>query len=419
MRGSFAGRIVLFLALLSGVLFVGSPSIVCSADAPIELRSALVVGTSHKDAPSIEDDATAMAGALRQVGFQVVQENDIGKARIEELVRQWAATLQNGGDGLFYYAGHGAQINGVNYLRPAGSTLTSLDDIKSTWVNLDTILTALDGTPTKVRFVMLDACRDDPLIATLAAQDHDGDVWTKGLAEPKSPPRDTLISFATTPGQIARDEGLRPHSPYTSALLKYIRKPGLSVDELFREVGSYVEGATSDGQVPWINSSFRPLFYFHQPVYLIATSGAVDDELLVLLNGDEVYSSNNAPAGGKQIPLKTGRNSLVIKVYNQHTFTGGVDLSDVIPGAPPGPGHLPEGWNYSFHLLSLARQTIASFSACEDRPVKDGPHHGHMFNVATADIVVDDVTGQVTLENVDDAVWKRDEPNAKDCSPKH
>jgi hypothetical protein len=389
---------------------------VCSADDPPQIRSALVLGTSQPDVTSIEDDAKAMADVLRQLGFQVIHENNISKARIEALVRQWVKTLQNGGVGLFYYAGHGAQINGVNYLRPVGSTLNALDDVKSTWVNLDSLLLALEGTPTNVRFVLLDACRDNPILAKLAAQDHDGDMWIKGLAEPKSPPRNTLVSFATGPGKIARDEGNRPHSPYTTALLKYIRQPGLSIDELFRYVGTYVEGATFDDQVPWINSSFRPLFYFREPAYILAKSGEVDDELLVLLNGDEVFSSNNAQSAGKRIPLKNGQNALVIKVYNQHTFTGGVDLSDVFPNLPPGPGHLPEGWRYRFQLFSLQQQPLASFYACEDRPVKNGPHHGHMFTVATADILVDETTGKVSLANVDDQVWKRDEPNAKGCS---
>lgn len=312
---------VFLVSLLGDLLFVWALPTVCWAGEQPEVRSALVIGTAQKSAPTIPDDATAMADALAQLGFKVIHENDIGKSRIEELIHQWTATLQNGGVALFYYAGHGSQINGVNYLRPTGSTLASLDDVKSTWVNLDNVLSALDGTPTKVRFVMLDACRDDPLIATLASLDRDGDVWIQGLAEPKSPPRDTLISFATTPGQIARDEGPRPHSPYTSALLKYIRQPGLTVDELFREVGSYVEGATSDGQVPWINSSFRPLFYFQRPVYVVATSGSVDDELMVLLNGDEVYNSNNTAAGvGKQIPLRTGMNGLFSKyITNIHS----------------------------------------------------------------------------------------------------
>ncbi len=402
------------LAALAGSSLLYFTGRVCSADDAPPARFALVLGTSQTGPALIEDDATAVAASLRNLHFQVTAENNADKERVEHLVAEWRKTLPHGSVALFYYAGHGAQINGVNYLRPAGATLSSLDDVKKKWVNLDLILSAIDGSDASIRFVLLDACRDNPVLAQLAAQDTDGDVWIKGLAEPKQPPRNTLISFATAPGEIARDEGNRPHSPYTSALLKYIRQPGLSIDELFRTMGTYVEGATFDHQVPWINSSFRPLFYFQEPAYILAKSGEVDDELLVLLNGDEVFSSNNASPGGKRIPLRVGRNALVIKVYNQHTFTGGVDLSDVVPSLPPGPGHLPEGWKYSFQLFTLQQQLLRTFSGCEDRPVKNGPHHGHMFTVASADVVLDDV-GAISLENIDDQAWKRDEPNPKSC----
>ena len=156
-----------------------------------------------------------------------------------------------------------------------------------------------------------------------------------------------------------------------------------------------------------MNTSTRIDFYFRAPVFVVAQLGSVDDELLMVLDGEEVFASGERGAQPTRIPLRVGLNHLSIKIYNQHSFTGGPDLQDVFPWMPPGPGHLPEGWHYSIQFRTLDGRSIAEFSAREDQPPKDGARHGHTFTVATADIVVDDTTGAVTFLHIDRTVWTR------------
>lgn len=368
-------------------------------------RVALVVGIDQGHRTSVGADASEMAKALREVGFVVIQGSNNTRAEIEALVATFRTQLEPGGVAVFYYSGHGGQINGVNYLRPIASAEASLADVKHGWINLDTILAVLSSVPLQARFVFIDACRENPFLQQAAASGG-SDVWIRGLAYPQATARETVISFATSPGEIALDYGTSL-SKYTQALSKFIREPGLRADDLFKKVGLWVEGATADSQVPWVNTSSRVNFYFRQPVYILAVLDVVDDELLILIDGDEVFASGVDGSNPKRIPLRAGANQLTIKIYNQHTFTGGVDLSDVSPGLPPGPGHLPEGWRYRLRFMDLNGTQLEVFQDGEERPRKNGPRHGHMFTVATAEIYLDELTGNVTFNALDKDVWKR------------
>ena len=142
-------------------------------------------------------------------------------------------------------------------------------------------------------------------------------MWVKGLAVPNNPPPNSLIAFSTSPGSVAAD-GEGTHSPYTRALLKYIRKPGQSVNELFNKVRSDVETNTDGIQVPWENTSLTSDVILRDPVFSRSRSLlSADDDALMTVNGQQVLDWNQNGTNDKQIRLEGGSNDVVVKVYNQ------------------------------------------------------------------------------------------------------
>jgi hypothetical protein len=313
------------------------------------------------------------------------------------LLGEFKTLLNRGGIGLFFYAGHGAQINNVNYLMPAGSEITSLSDVKLKWISLDSVLDVLSESHASVRMIFLDACRDNPLLRQFSTQ-KTTDSYLPGLAKPGTIAQGMLISFATSPNSIALAGSNGRDDWYTTAFVKFVTQAGLSTNEMIERIGDYVDVAGGGSQVPWSETSLRSNFYFREPVYTYAHLDSIDDELILLVNGSEGLVSGG-PLASQAIPLHVGPNRMIVQVYNQHTFTGGVEGFG---------GHLPEGWNYRLRFTdSRGRSVGPVLSAMEDRPVKDGPHHGHIFTVATGLFYVDEVTGNVTIRDLDPNVWQQ------------
>jgi len=164
-----------------------------------------------------------------------------------------------------------------------------------------------------------------------------------------------------------------------------------------QRIGDYVDVASDGSQVPWSETSLRATYYFRQPVYVYAHVDSIDDELILLVNGDEGLVSGG-PVGSQAIALHVGPNRMIAQVYNQRTFTGGVEGFG---------GHLAEGWNYTLRFTDAQGKTVGpTLTGREDRPVADGPHHGHIFTVATGVIYVDEGTGALTFRDLDTAAWK-------------
>lgn len=163
--------------------------------------------------------------------------------------------LQGADVGLFYYAGHGVQVRGANYLVPVGANPTKEADVDFQMLDSNLVLRQMEGAGTKLNIVILDACRNNPFGGrSLRGTDS-------GLAQMRAP-EGTLISFATQPGNVAQD-GAAGNSPYTSALAQTLRRPGLDIFQTFNEVGLAVMQATGDSQQPWVSSSpIRGSFYF-------------------------------------------------------------------------------------------------------------------------------------------------------------
>jgi hypothetical protein len=362
---------------------------------PSQYRWALVIGNGHYDdellkLPNAPVDADAIAKKLEGLGFKVTHENDVTKQRLKDLVSVFQAQLKNGGAGLFYYSGHAFQLNGNNYLLPIEGTFTTPSDLITKSVAMDLIFSAFQTDGTSPVFVILDACRNNPFVHS-----YDKNDWVPGLAPPRNAPPNTLIAYATDPGSTTED-GVSAHSPYTQALLQFLGQPGMSVEDVFKNVRKLVH-QTRPEQVPWENTSLKTTFRFREPVSVRAQITDGDDDVFVFLNGTDSMSWGIDGRNEKQLDLRPGENHIVVKVYNQRTFTGGVEGLG---------GHLPEGWRYQFLVSAADGSKLLDLRAREDHPQKDGPRHGHIFTVATAALMVDD-DGALSVPEVDADAWTR------------
>jgi uncharacterized caspase-like protein len=170
-------------------------------------------------------------------------------------VQNFGNQLQGADVGLFYYAGHGLQLRGTNYLVPVSANPAREADVDFQMVDVGVVLRQMEASGTKLNVVMLDACRNNPF-GGRGLRASGG-----GLAQMQAP-EGTLISYATQPGNVAQD-GLDKDSPYTKALAEMIRKPGLDVFQAFNQVGLAVKRATGGSQQPWVSSSpIEGEFYF-------------------------------------------------------------------------------------------------------------------------------------------------------------
>ena len=241
-----------------------------------EKRVALVIGNGgyKETTPLINTvhDAPDMAAALRRLGFDVLDGLDLDKRGMERMIRQFDQKLPGADIALFFYAGHGMQVSGQNYLVPIDARLAAEGDIDFESLPLMLVLARMERE-SKTSIVLLDACRDNPLARNLARTmgTRAANVG-QGLAEIRTGVG-TLIGFSTQPGNVALD-GRGRNSPYTAALLKQIETPGRDVMSTLAAVTGEVVKVTSGKQVPWQHASLTG------PVVLqstgeVATSAAV------------------------------------------------------------------------------------------------------------------------------------------------
>jgi len=252
MNGNFA-RIFAFLLILAGLV------------APAEAkRVALVVGNSaYKHATTLKNpknDADSLSAVLERLDFEVYKGTDLDRARFEGTVRDFARAIRGADVALFFYAGHGLQVNGRNYLAPVDARLADEADLEFETLRLETILAQMERE-TETSLVFLDACRNNPLARNLARS-----MGTRSASVGRGLARvdtgiGTLIAFATEPGNVALD-GAGDNSPFTTALLSHIEKPGLDIAQLMRRVRLDVMNSTARRQVPWNNSSLTGDFFF-------------------------------------------------------------------------------------------------------------------------------------------------------------
>jgi hypothetical protein len=233
-----------------------------SSAAHAEKRVALVIGNSAYQSvpklPNPDADAKLMSDTLLSLGFFVVggsAQVDLDKTRFDAALQDFKTQLVGADVALFYYAGHGVETHGLNYLVPVDAHPQDEADVFSEMVSTSDILDQLEKSGTRINLVLLDACRDNPF------RDHGVRSNTGGLAQMPAP-IGTLISFATQPRSVSLD-GNGGHSPYTRALVEAMQKPGYGLFKTFNDVGLAVEKATGGQQLPWVSSSpISGNFYF-------------------------------------------------------------------------------------------------------------------------------------------------------------
>ena len=234
-------------------------------------RVALVIGNSAYEHASAlgnpRNDARDMTVALMELGFDVVEGYDLDVDGMQGTLRTFAKKVQGAGVALFFYAGHGVQVDGRNYMVPVDAQLDSKEDLEFEAVNMGRVLVQLERE-IRTNIIILDACRNNPLADNLAralrGSSRSVEGSGGGLAALDAVAPGTLISFSTQPGATASDGNGR-NSPYTKALLEYIRSPGLEVQAMMRRVGAKVVSGSDGQQVPWQNASLTTDFYFTKP----------------------------------------------------------------------------------------------------------------------------------------------------------
>ena len=213
--------------VIIGILILLSPTTSLSA---AEQRTALVIGNgAYKSSPlrNPVNDASEFADALHNLGFSVILKTNADQRTMEESMRDFGKKLKSGGVGLFYFAGHGLQVKGRNYLIPVDADLNSEADVKYESVDAGRVLAQMEEAENGLNIIILDACRDNPFARSFRSSD-------RGLAKMDAP-EGSILAYATAPGSIAAD-GTGRNGLYTSKLLKNIQTPGLPIELFFKEV---------------------------------------------------------------------------------------------------------------------------------------------------------------------------------------
>lgn len=224
-----------------------------------ERRIALVIGNAaYKSSPlkNPVNDARAMAKALRSTGFGVTLVENGSLTAMRRAVRAFGDDLASGGVGLFYYAGHGMQVRGRNYLIPINADIEREDEVEDGALDANFVLAKMESARNPLNLMILDACRNNPFARAFRSS-------AQGLAQMDAP-AGTLVAFATAPGSVAAD-GEGENGVYTKHLLENIARAGVPIEQVFKEVRRGVARDTRERQIPWESSSLRGDFFFVPP----------------------------------------------------------------------------------------------------------------------------------------------------------
>jgi TonB family protein len=221
-----------------------------------ERRVALVIGNgAYTDAPLLNPakDAKDITNALRGLGFEVIHKENVTQNDLKKAIREFGQKIRKGGVGLFYYAGHGVQVEGSNYLIPIGATISHEAEIEYESVDVGFVLAQMEAAENRLNIVILDACRNNPFARAFRSAKN-------GLASLDAP-SGTIIAYATGPGKVASD-GDGGNGLYTLELLNVMQKADMKIEEVFKSVRIAVQKRSSGRQTPWESSSLVGDFYF-------------------------------------------------------------------------------------------------------------------------------------------------------------
>jgi len=264
-----------------------------------EQRVALVIGNSnYQNAPQLanpDNDAQSMAQFLNSAGFEVISATDLGQNDMLRVVQDFSAKVSARGPNtvaMVYYAGHGVQLAGENYLVPVDAKVTNQTELVNDSVRLVDVMSTLETIPSRMRIVILDACRNNPFPKLNDAG--------RGLAIVDAP-NGSIVGYSTAPGAEALD-GTGGHSPYTQAFLNIAREPNVPIEQLFKRVRLAVNQSTSGAQVPWESSSLTSDFTFF---------------------GDTVVAANRAPVHAPVVQMASNLPSRSVRQAYDYVLSEG------------------------------------------------------------------------------------------------
>jgi hypothetical protein len=292
-------------------------------------HSALVIGNAaYQEVSALKNptnDAEDMAAILSKRDFAVIKKTDCTHKEMDVALKQFRAALKDGDVGLFFFAGHGMQIDGENYLAATDADADTETDAKHSSLPLNRVIETMEKSGTATNIIVLDACRENPFERAWGRS-----AATRGLA-PVYAPKGTIIAYATSPGQIARD-GAGRNGAYTAALLKHIDTPDLSLESMFKRVRNTLSAVTGGKQISWEHTSLAGDFFFNLSLGARIdeySDTALSDRLFVLdeskaahriiqgLRTHDWYRQN--PALDKltaEVANKAGRNSMFVTGRN-------------------------------------------------------------------------------------------------------
>ena len=243
------------------VLAVALSFVNAAAQTNPEARLALIIGNAtYKSSPLSNpvNDARLMDKVLKDAGFTTIKAENASIRDMRRLVRDFGDRLKaSGGVGLFYYAGHGVQVRGENFLVSTDSDIRNEDEVADDSVNVSVILDKMQSAGNRMNLIILDACRDNPFVNKSRSS-------AAGLATINAP-SGSLVAYATAPGSVASD-GKGQNGLYTEYLAKAMQQPGLAVEEVFKQVRTAVRLGSNNRQTPWENTALEGQFYFKAPL---------------------------------------------------------------------------------------------------------------------------------------------------------
>lgn len=295
-----------FIAMMA---FAGSSLAADSRTAAVALKAAdasdqkvaLVIGNSAyagtAELKNPVNDARAVAKKLRGLGYDVVDAYDVKSADYGKVLGKLRDKLRPGAAAVFYYAGHGLQINNKNYFPGVDAQIERKEDVPFQSLDLAQVFSILDDSQTRLNLVFLDACRNNPYERMRA-------YGSGGLAKVEAP-SGTMISYATRPGSVASDGG-GENGLYTAALLHAMDEVNLPIEMLHKRVVSFVKEASNKQQEPWIEGSIEGEFYFRfDPTQkMVDGSGLTAEEMAAIEKIRNTQAAGKAAPAGEKAPSK-------------------------------------------------------------------------------------------------------------------
>jgi len=299
-------------------------------------RTALVIGNgAYKSAPlnNPVNDARDIALVLKKQGFTVIHRENADRSQMRSAVREFEDILaRKGGTGLFYFAGHGVQLQGENFLVPIGADVQREYEVPDQTIQADLVLKAMAYANNNLNIVILDACRNNPFPRSFRSA-------SRGLARMKTMGSGMLIAYATSPGSVASD-GVGKNGIYTKHLLKAMETSGLSIEQVFKSVRQGVMQETNNNQTPWEESSLTGDFYF--------------------IKIDNATITVNTPPQGDQISAGKGDKKELMLWQGISNSRNVEDFKEYLD-------HYPDGV-----FAELARQRVKSLSETSGIPIASG-----------------------------------------------